>query len=67
MNKNNLSSGIFFIILGVFLVLKNMNVITWSILPAFFDLWPLILILIGINIIFNKNKIIIIVSLILFF
>ncbi|OPJ56440.1 LiaF transmembrane domain-containing protein [Alkalithermobacter paradoxus] len=67
MNKNNSSLGIFLVMLGGFLILKNLNIITWSIIPGIFDLWPIVLVIIGINIIFNKNKMINTISWILFF
>lgn len=58
MKGRNLSLGLIFIALGTLWILGNMEIINFSvfdIMRSFFNLWPLILIIIGINIIIKNN------------
>src|SRR5699024_586714 len=69
MNKKNISLGILLISMGIMWILNDLNIINFRfiyILNGFLDLWPLILIIVGINIIF-KNDILNNVLWILFF
>ena len=66
MNKGNICFGIFLITIGIFIILINFGIIDWSILDAFFEIWPAILIVIGINIIFRNNTIVKTISWLLF-
>lgn len=50
--------GVFLITIGIIWVLVTTGVISWSIFNALIVLWPLILVLIGVNIIFRSNEII---------
>ncbi|MGF7056587.1 LiaF transmembrane domain-containing protein [Brassicibacter mesophilus] len=58
MKKNSIFLGVFFIFIGLFWLLSNMGLITWSIWEAVVDLWPLVFVIIGISIIFNDKNII---------
>lgn len=66
MKRKNLILGMFFVFLGIFFLLSNLNIINFSIWNAIFDLWPLFLIMIGIHLISNKTRVTII-SWIVFF
>lgn len=50
--------GVFLLTLGLLWILVTTGVVTWSILDALYVLWPLIIVLIGINIIFKRNALI---------
>lgn len=58
--KNNrfLGFGIFLLFVGVVWMLINFGVIDYSVFYSLFTLWPLIFVVIGINIIFRKNGIV---------
>ncbi|KPU42288.1 hypothetical protein OXPF_40730 [Oxobacter pfennigii] len=66
MKKESIGAGIFLVSLGLLFLLINFGVLDWSIFEAFFDLWPGILIVIGLNIIFNNNRIIKIITWLIF-
>ncbi|WP_427338881.1 LiaI-LiaF-like domain-containing protein [Caloranaerobacter sp. DY30410] len=66
MKNKNFTVGFILIFLGIFWLLDNLNILNFSVWNIFFDLWPVILIIIGLNLIFRKNKIIIIIAWILF-
>lgn len=69
MNKKNISLGVSLIVIGVIWLLSDLNVIDFSfryILDGILELWPIILIIIGVNIIF-KNDILNNVLWVLFF
>lgn len=67
MKNKNLWVGIILILLGTFWMLENLGFITWSLWEGIFDLWPLILIVIGINMIFKHKAIVSIITWVLFF
>ncbi len=67
MNKNKVSGAIILIAIGVFLFLKNLGYIDFNIFVGILDLWPLILIVIGVNMLFNKKKVVPFVTWIAFF
>lgn len=57
MKKNNdVVLGVVLIAVGIMLVLMMTGFIDLSLLDSFFTLWPLILVVVGISIIFNKNS-----------
>lgn len=66
MKNNKLISGIILIVLGVFLLLANLGYISFAALFSVFDLWPLIFVVVGINILFNKKPIINFITWIMF-
>jgi Domain of unknown function (DUF5668) len=57
MNNRKLINGIILITIGIFLFLVNLGYISFSILFGIFDLWPLIFIVVGVNILFKKKSI----------
>jgi len=57
LKSNKIGLGIFIIIVGVLWTLMSLGIIDWSIFEALFKLWPLILVVIGLNIIFKDNSI----------
>lgn len=67
MNNRKLTGGIILIILGILLLLANLGYISFDVLFGVFDLWPLLLIVAGINILFNKKPVIILITWIIFF
>lgn len=58
MKNRHLGFGIFVLSLGVLLLLANAGVINWTIFNSLIDLWPLLLVMAGINIIFRHNEIV---------
>ena len=65
--RNKIILGLIFITIGVFLLLANLGLINYNVFYSIFDLWPLLLIVIGINVIFKGNKIIPYITWLLFF
>jgi hypothetical protein len=51
----NISRGLLFICLGVIFFLINFGLLSWNFWLSVLDLWPLILILLGIGLLFNKQ------------
>ena len=47
--------GLILVFIGIFWLLTNFGIITWSLFGVMFRLWPLILIVIGINVIFRDR------------
>ena len=66
MRRNNLILGMFFVFLGIFFLLTNLNIINFSIWSAIFDLWPLFLVMLGIHLI-SKRPTVTVISWIVFF
>ena len=58
MNKKGIGFGVFLLGVGVVWLLLNLNIINFNIFSAIFTLWPLIFVVIGINIIFKDNSIV---------
>lgn len=56
MKSKGISGGLVLILIGVFWLLTNFGVISWSLFDVMFRLWPLILIVIGINTIFRTRN-----------
>jgi len=57
-NNRGVGFGVFLLTVGIIWILVSVGVISWSIVNALFVLWPLILVIIGVNIIFRNNEII---------
>ncbi len=58
MKNRNVSLGILFILIGVLWILENLNILNFQwkfLIIGLMDLWPLTLVVIGINILI-KNK-----------
>lgn len=55
MDTSKITVGGVLIVLGVLLLLANMGIIDWFHFEMIFDLWPMLLIMAGVNIIFKKN------------
>jgi len=58
MKRNSILLGVFFIFIGLFWLLNNIGLITWSIWEAVTELWPLAFVAIGVSIIFDDKKMI---------
>lgn len=54
--KNKQFTGIIFIIIGLYILLKNIGIINWSFFTVIADLWPLFLIASGLQIISNNKR-----------
>ena len=54
--KNKVFGGLVLIVLGILLLLINLGYLSFDIFFSIFELWPLILIAIGVNIIFKNNQ-----------
>ena len=67
MNNRRLIGGIVLIILGILFLLTNLGYISFDVLFGIFDLWPLLFVIAGINILFNKKPIIVLITWIIFF
>lgn len=67
MNNRKLTGGIFLIVLGALFLLANLGYISFDMLFGVFDLWPLLLVVAGINILFNRKPIIVLITWIIFF
>jgi hypothetical protein len=50
--------GVFLLTIGIIWALFNMDIINWSIFDSLLVLWPLILVVIGISVIFRRNWIV---------
>ncbi len=57
MKRKNIGFGLFLLLAGLVWVLVNAGVINWSIMNCLNILWPLILVVVGINIIFKDNTV----------
>lgn len=66
MKNRHIGFGIFLLSIGVVLLLVNIGVISWSIFGTLLEFWPVILIVIGVNIIFRQNEIVRIATWLLF-
>lgn len=58
MNNKNLSFGVLLLSIGIIWALVNMGIITWSVFGSIRVLWPLIFVMIGVNVIFRNNEIV---------
>ena len=67
MNNRRLIGGIILIILGILFLLTNLGYIGFDVLLGIFDLWPLLLVVAGVNILFNRRFIVSLIAWIIFF
>lgn len=51
-------SGMILVMLGIIFLIANLGIISWSFIFNIFTLWPLVLIIVGINFIFRRNYIV---------
>ena len=58
MKNKHIGFGVFVLSIGIVLLLVNMGIINWSIMDTLFEFWPVIFIVIGINVIFRNNEIV---------
>ena len=58
MRSEKVVGGVFLIAIGFMFLLSNLGIISWSILGNLFQLWPLILVVIGVNIIFKNTAVV---------
>lgn len=65
--RNKVIIGLILVTIGIFLLLSNLGIISGNVFYSLFDLWPLLLIVIGVNTIFRNNRIVPYISWILFF
>ncbi|WP_432408588.1 LiaI-LiaF-like domain-containing protein [Wukongibacter sp. M2B1] len=56
MKNRGIASGLILVFIGLFLLMTNLGIISWSLLDVMFSLWPIALIVIGINVIFRDRK-----------
>lgn len=52
---DNLSRGLLLITIGIIFLLLNYGYLSWSLWVRVIDLWPLILVLAGIGLLFNRR------------
>lgn len=67
MKDRNVLGGLFIIFLGIVFLLNNFGLVGWDIWTVVFDLWPLILIAVGLRIIFRKSWLVQVLSFLLIF
>lgn len=65
--RSKIVVGLIFITIGIFLLLANLGLINYNVFHSLVNLWPLLLIVIGINVIARNNKIISYITWLLFF
>jgi len=63
--KSHYFTGVLFITIGALFLLGNLGYIDWSIFKALYYLWPLILVAVGVNIVFNNHVFVRIVTFVL--
>lgn len=56
--RSGVGLGVFLLTLGLLWILISAGIVTWSVIDALFVLWPLLLVLIGVGIIFRRNAVI---------
>lgn len=67
MDRDKIIGGILLISIGTIFLLINLGFLSWSVFNSFIQLWPLILVVFGVNIIFKNNTIVSALTWILFF
>lgn len=67
MKNRNITLGIILIAIGVIWMLNNLGYSTWFLWEGLFKLWPLILVVVGISVIFRGKGYIITIAWLLFF
>ncbi|WP_432663893.1 DUF5668 domain-containing protein [Wukongibacter baidiensis] len=56
MKNRGIAGGLLLIFIGLFWLMTNLEIISWSVFDVMFRLWPVTLIVIGINIIFRERS-----------
>ena len=56
-HTHSLVWGIFLIFAGILLLLNTLNIIPWEVWNQIWQFWPVILILVGLNIIFGDSRV----------
>jgi len=54
-NHGRIYSGFVIMTIGILLLLGNFGIISWSVLSGFSQIWPLIIIAVGLNMFFNNH------------
>ncbi len=67
MNNRRITGGIILVVLGSLFLLANLGYIGFDVLLGIFDLWPLLLVVAGVNILFNRKLIVSLIAWITFF
>jgi hypothetical protein len=57
-NRENIGIGLIFILIGALWLSFKFNLLQFPIHRAFFDLWPMVFVVIGLSIIFNRHPIV---------
>lgn len=65
--RSKIIVGLIFITVGIFILLANLGLVDYNVFYSLFNLWPLLLIVIGVNVIFRHNKMVSYITWILFF
>ncbi len=58
MNKEKIAPGLILIGIGLLFVLRNLGIIHWWTIGSLWRFWPLILVVVGINIIFRSHPVV---------
>lgn len=66
MNSRRIGFGIFLVTAGILMILLNLGILSWSVFYTMFRLWPLLIILAGVNVMFRNNIYVKVVSWLLF-
>ena len=66
MRNRNIGFGIFLLSIGIIWALVNIGIIDWSVFESVLVLWPLLLVMAGINVVFRDNPIVKTVTWLLF-
>ncbi len=67
MNKEKIAPGLILIGIGILFLLRNMGIIHWWTIGSLFRFWPLILVVVGINIIFRSHPLVTTITWVAFF
>lgn len=67
MNRDKIAPGLILIGIGILFLLRNMGIIHWWTIGSLLRFWPLILVVIGINIIFRNHPVVTTITWVAFF
>ena len=67
MNREKIAPGLILIGIGLLFLLRNMGVIHWWTMGSLLRFWPLVLVVVGINIIFHNHPVITTITWVAFF
>ncbi len=54
--RDNITTGVILILLGALFLLNTLNILTFNMVRLIFSAWPLLLILLGLNLLFKRSK-----------